>query len=114
MYDEKLGKIFFWWTTITFNITFFPQHFSGLAGMPRRIVDYGVQFTEFNTISSLGAFAFGLSHLLFLYIIIKTIKGGEPAPAMPWEGAQAGTPGLEWTVPSPPPFHTFETPPEVK
>ncbi len=114
MYDEKLGKLFFWWTTISFNVTFFPQHFSGLAGMPRRIVDYGVQFTEFNMVSSLGAFAFGLSHLLFLYIIIKTIRGGEPAPAKPWEGAQAGTPGLEWTVSSPPPFHTFETPPEIK
>lgn len=114
MYDEKLGKIFFWWTTISFNITFFPQHFSGLAGMPRRIVDYSIQFTEFNMISSIGGFLFGLSHLLFLYIIIKTVKGGEKAGAKPWEGAQIGTPGLEWTLPSPPPFHTFVTPPEVK
>ena len=48
MYNETLGKIFFWWTTIGFNLTFFPQHFSGLAGMPRRIVDYSVQFVEFN------------------------------------------------------------------
>ncbi len=114
MYDEKLGKIFFWWTTIAFNITFFPQHFSGLAGMPRRIVDYSIQFTEFNVVSSLGAFAFGLSHLLFLYIIIKTIRGGKEATNKPWEGAQVGTPGLEWDLSSPPPFHSFTTPPAIK
>ncbi|MCL6414270.1 cytochrome c oxidase subunit 1 [Aestuariirhabdus sp. Z084] len=114
MYDEKLGKLFFWWTTIGFNLTFFPQHFSGLAGMPRRIIDYSHQFADFNMISSVGAFIFGLSHLLFLYIIIKTIRGGEKAGDMPWEGAQVGTPGLEWTLSSPPPFHSFETPPEVK
>ena len=114
MYDERLGKIFFWWNVISFNITFFPQHFSGLAGMPRRIVDYSGQFVEFNVISSLGAFMFGVSHLLFAYIIIKTIRGGEKAPDKPWEGGQIGTPGLEWTVSSPPPFHTFETPPAIK
>lgn len=114
MYNETLGKIFFWWTTIGFNLTFFPQHFSGLAGMPRRIVDYSVQFVEFNQISSIGAFIFGLSHILFVYIIIQTVRGGEKASNMPWEGAQVGTPGLEWTLPSPPPFHSFETPPTVK
>ncbi len=114
MYDEKLGQIFFWWTTLSFNLTFFPQHFSGLAGMPRRIVDYSPQFAEFNYLSSVGGMLFGLSHLLFLYIIIKTIKGGEKAPANPWEGSQIGTPGLEWTLPSPPPFHSFTTPPTLK
>jgi len=114
MYNEKLGKIFFWWTTLSFNLTFFPQHFSGLAGMPRRIVDYSTQFTEFNFISSIGGMAFGLSHLLFLYIIIQTIRGGKKAEAKPWEGAQIGTPGLEWTLPSPPPFHSFTTPPTIK
>ena len=114
MYNETQGKIFFWWTTIAFNVTFFPQHFVGLAGMPRRIADYSAQFTEINVISSVGGFLFGLSHLLFLYIIIKTIKGGEPAADKSWEGAQVGTPGLEWTVSSPPPFHTFTTPPVVK
>lgn len=114
MYDERLGKIFFWWTTISFNITFFPQHFSGLAGMPRRIVDYSIQYTEFNVISSIGGFLFGLSHLLFLYIIIQTIRGGQKAPDKPWEGSQIGTPGLEWTLPSPPPFHSFTQAPVVK
>lgn len=114
MYDEKLGKIFFWWNVLAFNLTFFPQHFSGLAGMPRRIVDYNVIFTEFNVISSIGAFLFGLSHLLFVYIIIKTIRGGKKAEANAWEGGQIGHPGLEWALSSPPPFHSYITPPVIK
>jgi len=107
MYDEKLGKLHFWLTAISFNITFFPQHFLGLAGMPRRIPDYAPQFTEFNQISSVGALLLGFSQLLFLYVIIKCIRGGTKAEAKAWEGAE----GLEWTVPSPAPHHTFETPP---
>ncbi len=110
MYDEKLGKIFSWVNVISFNITFFPQHFLGLAGMPRRIVDYNVIFTEFNVISSLGAFVFGLSHLLFLYIIIKTIRGGKKATAQVWDGAK----GLEWELDSPPPFHSWTVAPQIK
>lgn len=110
MYDERLGKIFFWTNIIGFNLTFFPQHFLGLAGMPRRIVDYNVMFTEFNFISSIGAMIFGLSHLLFLYIVIKTIRGGKKADARPWEGAK----GFEWEVDSPPPFHTWSEPPQIK
>jgi cytochrome c oxidase subunit 1 len=114
MYNERLGQIFFWWTTIGFNLTFFPQHFSGLAGMPRRIVDYNTQFTEFNFVSSVGGMIFGLSHILFLYIIIQTVRGGKKAADMPWDGAKVGTTALEWTLPSPPPFHSFITPPTVK
>lgn len=110
MYDEKLGKIHFWLTAIFFNITFFPQHFLGLAGMPRRIPDYALQFTEFNVISSLGAFGLGLAQLLFLYIVVKTVRGGETASDSVWDGAD----GLEWTLPSPPPYHTFATPPQVR
>ncbi len=110
MYDERLGKIHFWLSLIFFNLTFFVQHFLGLAGMPRRIPDYGLQFAEFNMISTIGAFGFGLTQLLFLYIVLKAIKGGPKAPAKPWDGAE----GLEWTVPSPAPHHTFETPPVVK
>jgi len=109
MYDERLGKLFFWINVISFNVTFFPQHFQGLAGMPRRIVDYNPMFTEFNMLSSVGSFVFGLSHLLLLYIVIKTIRGGQPAPAKPWEGAK----GLEWELPSPPPFHSWTTAPKV-
>jgi cytochrome c oxidase subunit 1 len=92
------------------NMAFFPMHFVGLAGMPRRIPDYNVMFANFNMISSVGAFMFGVTQLLFLFIVIKCIKGGTKAAANPWEGAE----GLEWTVPSPAPYHTFTTPPEVK
>jgi len=110
MYDEGLGKTHFWMSVIFFNITFFPMHFLGLAGMPRRIPDYATQFTDFNAIASIGAFGFGLSQLIFLYAVLKCIKGGAKAEPSPWEGAE----GLEWTIPSPAPYHTFETPPQVK
>ena len=110
MYNETLGKTHFWLTTIFFNITFFPQHFLGLAGMPRRIPDYSVQFAGFNEISSIGAFGLGLSQLLMVYIIFKTVRGGEKATSKVWEGAN----GLEWTLPSPAPYHSFATPPKIK
>src|SRR6187551_1405724 len=67
MYSETMGKAHFWLSMIGFNVAFFPQHFLGLAGMPRRIPDYALQFTEWNAISTIGAFIFGLSQLLFLY-----------------------------------------------
>ena len=111
-YDEKLAKVHFWMSTISVNVLFFPQHFLGLAGMPRRIPDYAVQFAEFNMISSVGGFLFGFSQLIFLYIIIKAIRGGEKATGEVWEGAKEH--GLEWTLPSPAPYHTFEKPPEIK
>jgi cytochrome c oxidase subunit 1 len=110
MYDETLGKWHFWMTAIFFNVTFFPQHFLGLAGMPRRVPDYALQFTGFNEISSIGAFGLGLSQLLFVYIIFKTIRGGKKATNNVWEGAE----GLEWTVASPAPYHTFATAPKIK
>jgi cytochrome c oxidase subunit 1 len=111
MYDETLGKWHFWLSFIFFNMIFFVQHFLGLAGMPRRIPDYSPQFTDFNMISSIGAFGFGLSQLLFFYIVLKCIKSKEPAPQKPWEGADS----LEWThLPTPAPYHSFETPPVVK
>ncbi len=109
MYSEKVGKWHFWLTVTSVNVTFFPMHFLGLAGMPRRIPDYALQFTSFNMIATIGAFIFGFSQLLFVYVIVQSIRRkGEPAPADPWEGAK----GLEWTVPSPAPYHTFETPPD--
>ena len=111
MYDEKLGKIHFWWSTISVNVLFFPQHFIGLAGMPRRIPDYALQFAEFNMISSIGGFAFGLAQVFFLYIVVKTIKGGEKATDKVWEGAT----GLEFEeLPSPAPYHSFDEAPAVK
>ena len=109
MYNERLGKLHFWLSTISVNVLFFPQHFLGLAGMPRRIPDYSVQFAEFNMWSSIGGFAFGLSQLLFVYIVIATIRGGKKATSQVWEGAK----GLEWTLPSPAPHHTFDTPPHL-
>jgi cytochrome c oxidase subunit I len=110
MYDEKLGKLHFWLSIIAFNVTFFPQHFLGLAGMPRRIPDYALQFADWNMVSSVGAFVFGFSQLIFLWVVIKCIRGGEKASDQVWEGAE----GLEWTLPSPPPYHSFTTAPEVK
>ncbi|HAJ91035.1 MAG TPA: cytochrome c oxidase subunit I [Gammaproteobacteria bacterium] len=110
MVNDRLAKIHFWWSVISVNVLFFPQHFIGLAGMPRRIPDYSLQFADWNMISSLGGFAFGLAQVFFLFVIIKTIRGGEPATSEVWEGAQ----GLEWTVASPAPYHTFATAPEVR
>src|SRR5215212_313859 len=89
MYDEKLGKIHFWLTMIFFNVAFFPMHFSGLAGMPRRIPDYSPQFTDFNMISTIGAFGFGLSQLLFLFIVVRAIRWGAAAAQKQWEGADS-------------------------
>jgi len=108
-YNETLGKWHFWLTAVFFNITFFPQHFLGLAGMPRRIPDYALQFTEFNMVSTIGAFGLGIAQLLFVYIVVRCIMGGARADARVWEGAE----GLEWTLPSPPPAHTFTTPPKI-
>jgi len=110
MYNETLGKWHFWLSVVGFNLTFFPQHFLGLAGMPRRIPDYALQFTEFNQWSTVGAFMFGFSQLLFVAVVIQAARGGKKAEAKAWEGAE----GLEWTVPSPAPYHTFATPPRIK
>jgi cytochrome c oxidase subunit 1 len=107
MYDQTLAKWHFWLSAIFVNVLFFPQHFLGLAGMPRRIPDYAVQFTDWNMISSIGAFGFGLSQLLFPYIIWKCVRAGQPAEARPWDGAH----GLEWELASPLAYHTWETPP---
>jgi cytochrome c oxidase subunit 1 len=112
MYDMKLATIHFWMSTIFVNLLFFPQHFLGLAGMPRRIPDYSTQFTDWNMVSSIGAFGFGLSQLLFVYIVFTTARTGMKASAEVWDGA--GTHGLEWTVPSPAPYHTFEDAPVLK
>jgi cytochrome c oxidase subunit 1 len=111
MYDETLGKWHFWLSTIFVNILFFPQHFLGLAGMPRRIPDYNVQFADWNMVSSIGGFGFGLTQLLFVYILVHTARGGVgKAPAKPWEGATS----LEWDLPSPPAYHSWTEPPHVK
>ena len=109
MYDDKLAKPHFWLSAIFVNVLFFPQHFLGLAGMPRRIPDYAVQFADFNMVSSIGGFGFGLSQLLFVIVVVKCIKGGAKASDQVWDGAH----GLEWTLSSPPPYHSFSTPPDT-
>ena len=110
MYSEVMGKTHFWLAFIGLNLTFFPMHFSGLAGMPRRIPDYHMMFADWNMISSVGAFLFGGAQVLFLYIVVSTIVSGKKATDKVWDDPE----GLEWTVPSPAPYHTFSTPPEVK
>ncbi|WP_397572711.1 cytochrome c oxidase subunit I [Silanimonas sp.] len=110
MYNETLGKVHFWGSTIFVNLLFFPQHFLGLAGMPRRIPDYNVAFADFNMWSSVGGFGFGFMQLLFVYIVWKCARGGVKATDRVWEGAK----GLEWTVPSPAPHHTFTKPPVIR
>ena len=109
-YNERQGQIHFWLSTIFVNMTFFPMHFLGLAGMPRRIPDYSTQFSDFNSVASIGAIGFGLSQLLFVYIVYQCAqKKGPKATTAVWDNPQ----GLEWTVPSPAPYHTFDTPPRI-
>ncbi len=109
MYDETWGKIHFWVSTIFLNVLFFPMHFVGLAGMPRRIPDYSLQFADWNAVATIGAFGFGFSQLIFVYVVLKCMRSGKKATTEVWEGAE----GLEWTVPSPAPYHTFEKPPVI-
>jgi cytochrome c oxidase subunit 1 len=109
MLDERMGRLHFWLSFIGVNITFFPMHFIGLAGMPRRIPDYALQFADFNMVASMGAFLFGLSQLIFVWNVIACVRGGRKAEARAWEGAE----GLEWEVPSPAPYHTFAEPPKL-
>jgi len=105
MYSMALAKWHFWLSTIFVNVLFFPQHFLGLAGMPRRIPDYAVQFADWNMVSSIGGFGFGLSQILFVIVVIQCARGGKKASAEVWDGA---TPtGLEWTLPSPAPYPSF-------
>ena len=109
MYDERMGRLHFWLSFVGVNVTFFPQHWIGLAGMPRRYPDYALQFADWNMVSTAGAFLFGASQILFLFIVLKTVMGGKKATPQVWEGAR----GLEWSVESPAPYHTFSTPPKV-
>jgi cytochrome c oxidase subunit 1 len=110
MYSEKLASIHFWVSIVFVNLLFFPQHFLGLAGMPRRIPDYNVVFADWNIISSIGAFGMFSTPFIMLFVLWHSLKYGEKATARVWEGAK----GLEWTVPSPAPHHTFTVPPVVK
>src|SRR5271169_2505470 len=111
MYSEFVGKLHFWLTFIGVNLVFFPQHFLGLAGMPRRTADYPDAFSAWNYISSMGSYLSGVGALVFLFGVAQAFARKVPAGANPW-GSGATT--LEWTLPSPPPFHQFDTLPLIR
>lgn len=110
-YNEFLGALHFWITFVGVNLIFFPQHFLGLQGMPRRYVDYPEAFTKWNHISTIGYEITVVGVVVFLIVCLEAAIRRRKAEANPWgEGATT----LEWTLPSPPPFHQFNTLPVVK
>ena len=111
MYSESLAKLHFWVTFIGVNMLFFPQHFLGLAGMPRRYIDYPAVYAGWNQISSYGSYISALGVVIFLYGVFSAYARKVPAGDNPW-GPGATT--LEWTLSSPPPFHQFNTLPVIK
>ena len=111
MYSPLLARIHFWLTFIGVNLVFFPQHFLGLAGMPRRYVDYPDVFAGWNYVSSIGSYISALGTVVFLFAMILAVMRKEKAADNPWgEGATT----LEWTLSSPPPFHQFNELPRIK
>jgi cytochrome c oxidase subunit 1 len=110
-YPEWMGKLHFWLTFIGVNLTFFPQHFLGLAGMPRRIPDYPDAFAGWNHVSTIGSLISMAAAFFFVFIVFYTLKFGKKCADNQW-GDGADT--LEWTVPSPAPYHTFEKQPIIK
>jgi cytochrome c oxidase subunit I len=111
MYNETLGKLHFWLTFIGANVLFFPQHFLGAAGMPRRYADYPDAFAFWNGISSAGAYITTLGTLVFLLGMVVAFSRKQVVGASPW-GVGATT--LEWRLPSPPAFHSYETLPRIE
>jgi len=110
-YPEFWGRVHFWMTFVGVNLTFFPQHFLGLAGMPRRYPDYPDAFAGWNYVSSIGAYISGAAFIAFLYVCYRTFTSKVQAADNYWgEGATT----LEWTLSSPPPFHSFLTLPEIR
>jgi cytochrome c oxidase subunit 1 len=120
-YNELLGKIHFWTLFVGVNLTFFPQHFLGLAGMPRRIPDYPDAFAHWNAISSFGSIISVIATVLFGYIIYDIFANGERARSNTWgypsyfsgnmvfESECISSNTLEWSLPSPTPFHAYES-----
>ena len=111
MLDERLGKLHFWLTLIGFNLTFFPMHFLGVDGMPRRIYTYAADmgWGSWNLVISIGGYLTGLAVIVFLYNVLRTLRRPADAPADPWDGRT-----LEWSIPSPPPAHNFDVVPVVR
>jgi len=121
-YPEYLGLIHFWLTFIGVNITFFPMHFLGLAGMPRRIPNYPDAYAAFNYVASFGSYFTNTGVILFIFIIYITLFHGEVCPRDPWrtnyvigqvDDIGDMTNSLEWLVSSPPPYHTFSEIPRI-
>ena len=108
--DERWGRAQFWLLFLAFNVTFFPQHFLGAVGMPRRIYTYAgaTGWGFWNLVSTAGAFGIGLAILLFMANAARSLRAGPPAPADPWDGRT-----LEWRTTSPPPPHNFDEIPPV-
>jgi cytochrome c oxidase subunit 1 len=108
MYDERLGKLHFWMTFVSFNATFFPMHYVGLRGMPRRVSDYSEAFGDMNMFITIASFVLGASFVVFVYNIVTSWERGEIAESNPW---RANT--LEWQVTSPPPIFNFDEIPQI-
>ncbi len=111
MYEDWIGRLHFWVTFVGVNMVFFPQHFLGLAGMPRRIADYPEAFHHWNIVSSVGSYISAFGILIFFFCMVRAFMRKEVAGNNPW-GVGATT--LEWTLSSPPPFHQFEVLPRIK
>ena len=109
--SEKLGQWHFWTTMVGFNLTFFPMHFSGLFGMPRRIYTYSADLNVaiYNQLATVGALIFAVSAVIMVVNIVKSWRSGEKAGANPWDA-----PHLEWSIPSPPHHYNFPELPNVQ
>jgi len=110
-YSERLGQLHFWVTFVGVNLTFFPMHFLGLAGMPRRYVDYPDAFAGWNMVASIGSVISMVGVVIFFILIIEAFSSRRKAENNPW--GEGGT-TIEWSTSSPPPFHTFEELPKVR
>nr|YP_009048891.1 cytochrome c oxidase subunit 1 [Wildemania schizophylla]AID57261.1 cytochrome c oxidase subunit 1 [Wildemania schizophylla] len=117
-YSEILGQIHFWATFIGVNLTFFPMHFLGLAGMPRRIPDYPDSYAGWNAVASYGSYVALFSTLFFFYLVFNTLVTARKSPSRnnPWnfEKEKIGSTTLEWEISSPPAYHTFNEIPVIK
>jgi cytochrome c oxidase subunit 1 len=110
MYNELLGKLHFFLMFIGVNVIFFPMHFLGLDGMPRRIPDYTPAFRHWNEVATYGYMITVAGVGIFFINLFWSLAAGKKAPANPWgEGATT----LEWTLSSPPPFHQYSTLPRI-
>jgi cytochrome c oxidase subunit 1 len=109
--SRRLGKLHFWLQFVGFNLTFFPMHFLGLWGMPRRVADYPANrgWNDLNILATFGSYIIGIAMIVFLVNVITTLRKPRSAPPDPWGGYS-----LEWATTSPPPPHNFDRLPEIR